>query len=81
MWLVGLQIAAPVLFATILIDVTVGFLTKASPQLPAMLFSIPLKSAIGYGTLAVGISLWPGIFEKQFIVALGWSERLLHLAY
>src|SRR5262249_45932341 len=36
MWLVGLQIAAPVLVATLLVDVALGFLTKASPQLPAL---------------------------------------------
>ena len=81
MWLVGVQMAAPVLLATLVLDVTVGFLTKASPQLPAMLFSIPLKSLVGYGVLAIGIGLWPAIFEKQFVLALGWSERLLHLAH
>jgi flagellar biosynthetic protein FliR len=81
MWFVGLQIATPILFATLLIDLTVAFLTKASPQLPAILFSIPMKSVVGYGVLAIGISLWPGIFEKQFTAALGWSERLLHLAH
>jgi flagellar biosynthetic protein FliR len=81
MWLVGVQIATPVLFATVLLDLTVGFLTKASPQLPAMLFSIPMKSFVGYAVLGIGIGLWPGIFEKQFTLALGWSERLLHLAH
>ena len=73
--------AAPVLLATLVLDVSVGFLTKASPQLPAMLFSIPLKSLVGYGVLAIAIGLWPAIFEKQFVLALGWSERLLHLAH
>ena len=81
MWFVGVQIATPVLFATLLIDLTVAFLTKAAPQLPALLFSIPMKSVVGYSVLAIGITLWPGIFEKQFTAALGWSERLLHLAH
>ena len=81
MWLVGVQIATPLLFATVLIDVTVGFLSKASPQLPAILLSIPMKSLLGYVVLGVAAGLWPGIFEKQFILALGWSERLLHLAH
>jgi flagellar biosynthetic protein FliR len=71
----------PVGSVTMVLDVSVGFLTKASPQLPAMLFSIPLKSLVGYGVLAIGIGLWPAIFEKQFVLALGWSERLLHLAH
>jgi flagellar biosynthetic protein FliR len=81
MWLAGVQIAAPLLFATVLIDVAVGFLSKASPQLPAMLLSIPLKSLVGYVVLGVATGLWPGVFEKQFTLAVGWSERLLHLAH
>lgn len=80
MFLVGIQIAAPLLFATVLIDVTVGFLSKASPQLPAILLSIPVKSLVGYLVVALCISLWPALFERQFTLALGWSERLLHLA-
>lgn len=80
MWLIGLQIATPVLLATLLLDVTVGFLSKASPQMPAIFLSIPLKSMIGYAVLAIAVAVWPGFFEKQFALALGWSERVLHLA-
>ena len=76
MWLVGVQIAAPLLFATVLIDVAVGFLSKASPQLPAILLSIPLKSLVGYIVFGVAVRIWPALFEKQFALALGWSERL-----
>jgi flagellar biosynthetic protein FliR len=81
MFLVGIQIAAPLLFATVVIDVTVGFLSKASPQLPAILLSIPLKSLAGYSVLALAIGLWPAFFERKFALALGWSERLLRLAH
>jgi flagellar biosynthesis protein FliR len=79
LWLVGVQIATPVLLSTIVLDVAVGFLSKASPQLPAILLSIPIKSLVGYAILAVTVSLWPVFLEKQFAVALGWTERLLHL--
>ena len=81
MWLLGVQLATPILLATMLLDVTVGFLSKASPQMPAIFLSIPLKSMIGYAVLAIAAGIWPGIFEKQFNLALGWSERLLHLAH
>jgi flagellar biosynthesis protein FliR len=80
MFLVGVQIAAPLLFATVIIDVTVGFLSKASPQLPAILLSIPTKNLLGYAVLVIGMSLWPGLFEHQFLLAVGWGERLMHLA-
>lgn len=81
LWLVGVQIATPILLSTILLDVAVGFLSKASPQMPAILLSIPLKSLVGYAILAATVGLWPVFFERQFAIALGWSERLLHLAH
>ncbi len=81
MWLAGVQMALPLLLVTLLIDVTVGFLTKASPQLPVLVLSVPLKSAAGFLMLAIAAGAWPGIFERQFSAALGWSERMLHLAH
>ena len=81
MFLVGVQIATPLLLATFLVDLTVGFLSKASPQMPAIFLSIPLKSLTGYAVLAIAIGLWPAFFEKQFVHALSCSERLLRLAH
>lgn len=81
MWLLGVQVAAPVLLATMLVDVTVGFLSKASPQLPALFVGISAKSLIGYVVIAAAAALWPRILEGQFTNALGWSERMLHLAH
>jgi flagellar biosynthetic protein FliR len=80
MWLIGVQIAAPVVLATILVDVTVGFLSKASPQLPAMLIGISIKNMMGYVVMAAAAILWPGLLEKQFTQAVQYAERLLHLA-
>lgn len=79
-WLVGLQIAAPVLLATLLCDVALGFVGKASPQLPVIFFGLSIKSMLGLLVLAGTLGLWPGIFEQRFSSAIGMSERLLHLA-
>jgi flagellar biosynthetic protein FliR len=80
MWLVGVQIAAPVVLATILVDATVGFVSKASPQLPAMVIGISVKNFMGYGVMAAAAVLWPAILEKEFTRAMGWTEHLLRLA-
>ena len=80
-WVAGVQLATPILLATVLIDVTVGFLSKAAPQMSAIFLSIPLKSLVGYGVLAVTLSMWPTFFEKEFAQALGWTERLLRVAH
>lgn len=81
MWMIGVQIAAPVLMATMLVDLTVGFLSKASPQFPALLLGISTKSLVGYLMLATAAALWPHFLEGQFTNALGWSEKMLHLAH
>jgi len=80
MWLIGVQIAAPVVLATILVDVTVGFVSKASPQLPAMFIGISIKNLMGYGIMAGAAILWPSLLEKEFTRAMEWSEQLLRLA-
>jgi flagellar biosynthesis protein FliR len=81
MWLIGVQIAAPILIATMLLDVAIGFLSKASPQFPALFIGISAKSLIGYAVLAASAALWPTLLEGQFTNAMGLSERLLHLAH
>ncbi len=65
MWLIGVQIAAPILLATMVIDVTIGFLSKASPQLPAMFIGISAKSLAGYALLAASVGLWPVLAGRQ----------------
>jgi flagellar biosynthesis protein FliR len=81
MWVTGVQLATPILLATILIDVTVGFLSKAAPQMSAIFLSIPLKSLIGYAVLAIALGMWPSFFEREFAQAIGWSDLLLRLAH
>lgn len=81
MWTVGVQLASPVILATMLVDITIGFLSKASPQMQAIFLSIPMKILVGYAVLAISFGLWPAVFEKEFTLALGWTERLFHLAH
>ena len=80
MWLIGVQIAAPILLATMVIDVTIGFLSKASPQLPAMFIGISAKSLAGYALLAASVGLWPLLLEHRFLNAVGFMERVLGVA-
>lgn len=81
LFVLGIQIAAPVLLATMMIDLVLGFLSKASPQLPVLLFGIPVKNLTGYALLMGAVTLWPGILERRFAVALGAAERMLHMSH
>lgn len=81
MWVVGVQIAAPVLVATIFADVALGFLGKASPHLPVLFVGLSLKSVVGLALLTGAVALWPRYFDGRFHHALEASERILRLAH
>jgi flagellar biosynthetic protein FliR len=76
----GMQIAAPVLAATLLADFVLGLLGKASPQMPLMLLGPAIKSMLGVLLLGSTIAFWPRLFEKYFLQSIAYSENLLHLA-
>lgn len=79
-FVIGIQVAAPVLSATLLADIALGILGKASPQLPLMLLGPALKSVLGLLILISALKYWPGIYEKMLVNSLGQTEHLLHLA-
>lgn len=79
-FLAGVQIAAPSLAATLMADVALGFLSKASPQLPVLFVGIAVKNLIGLALMIAAIAYWPRVFGAQFARGVEVAERLLHLA-
>jgi flagellar biosynthetic protein FliR len=77
----GVQIAAPVLAATLLMDLILGLLGKSSPQMPLMLLGPAVKSMLGVFMLTVTIGFWPRLFERYFGQSISYMEQLLHLAH
>ena len=76
----GVQIAAPVLSATLLTDIVLGLLGKASPQLPLMLLGPAVKSLLGLSILFASLKYWPDMFRSLFLDSMGYADRVLHLA-
>ena len=76
----GIQIAAPVLAATLAADIILGLLGKASPQMPLMLLGPAVKSMVGLFVLMATLKYWPDLFRRFFTDAVASGERLLHLA-
>jgi flagellar biosynthesis protein FliR len=79
-FLVGAQIAAPSLVATLIADMALGFLGKASPQLPVLFIGLAVKNLVGLAVLIAAIAYWPRVFGQQFALAIRTAEHLLHLA-
>jgi flagellar biosynthetic protein FliR len=81
MWVAGVQIAAPVVAATLFADAALGFLGKASPQLPVLFVGLSIKSLLGLALLGGAIAFWPHFFDARFERAMEASERILGLAH
>jgi flagellar biosynthetic protein FliR len=77
---IGVQIAAPVLSATLFADIALGLLGKASPQLPLMLLGPAVKSVFGLLVLISALKYWPNLFETMFLRSTVTVDHLLHLA-
>jgi flagellar biosynthetic protein FliR len=76
----GLRIAAPVLGATLVADVVIGLMGKASSQMPLILLGPAVKSLLGIAVLLGVLKYWPGLLERCFFNSLAYAESLLHLA-
>jgi len=81
MFVAGLQIAAPVLVASLFADVALGFIGKASPQLPVLFVGISIKNLLGLALMCGAVAFWPRFFDARFGRALDASERILKLAH
>jgi flagellar biosynthetic protein FliR len=76
-FLAAIELAAPVLAATLLVEVAVALLGKLSPQLPVMMLTVPLKTLVGFVVLSGSLALWPRFIEARFGSLLDMAERLI----
>jgi flagellar biosynthetic protein FliR len=80
MLVIAVQIAAPALIATMLADIILGLIGKASPQLPVLFMGLSVKALVGFLVLAGSLRYWPVLMERYFLSAFQTMELLLHLA-
>ncbi len=76
-FLAAVELAAPVLAATMLVEVAVSLLGKLSPQLPVMNLTVPLKTLTGFLILIGSLALRPRFIEARFAGLLDLAERLI----
>lgn len=76
-FLAGVELAAPLLAATMLVEIAVSLLGKLSPQLPVMNLTVPLKTITGFLILTGSLALWPRFIEARFAGLLDMAERLI----
>ena len=76
-FLAGLQLAAPVVAAALVAEVTIGLITRMAPQLPAMVIGVPLKTLVSYGVLIGSLAVWPAWIERHFTALLDAAAKLM----
>ncbi len=76
-FLAAVELAAPVLAATMLLEIAVALIGKLSPQLPVMMLTVPLKTLTGFVILTGSLALWPRFIEARFSGLLDMAERLI----
>lgn len=74
-FLAGVQLAAPVVAAAMLVEVAIGLVSRLAPSLPAQVASVPLKSLVSYTTLIASLALWPGWIEHHFAALLDTAQK------
>jgi flagellar biosynthetic protein FliR len=79
-FMVGLQIAAPVLCATLVADIVLGLVGKVSPQLPVMQLGPAVKSLLGIFILTATVRNWPDQFGRLYMRSVAMADHLFHLA-
>lgn len=76
-FMAGLQLAAPVIAAALAVEVTIALVTRLSPQLPALVVSVPLKTLVSYVVLSGSLAVWPVWIERHFTALLDAAGKLL----
>src|SRR3989338_3561573 len=73
----GLQIALPLVATLLSVNIALGILTRAAPQLNLFAIGFPITLAIGFFVLALAMSSFAPLFDRLMQEGVG---RMLHLA-
>ncbi len=76
-FLAGLQLAAPVMAAALVVEMTVSMVSRLAPMLPVQVIGVPLKTMASYIVLIASLAVWPGWIERHFTALLDAAGRLL----
>ena len=66
LFLLAFQMALPVIVTILMVDLTLGLISKTVPQLHVFIVGLPLKIGVGMLALVLVIPLVGGIFENIF---------------
>ncbi|MBS1716368.1 MAG: flagellar biosynthetic protein FliR [Armatimonadetes bacterium] len=76
--LIGLQIAAPVIAVSLVVDAGLGLINRAVPQMPVMLVGAPVKIGVGLAMMAIALPAMSGGMNQAMDLATQSIRRVMH---
>lgn len=67
LFVIGIKVAGPIIVVIIVVDVIVGLIGRAAPQIHIMVVGMPLKILVGFLTLSVSLYFMPRYLESLFM--------------
>jgi flagellar biosynthetic protein FliR len=76
MFSVGLQLAAPVVFVLLVVELALGLMARAMPALNLMTTAAPIRLLVGMAVLVATMDLLPTVVRSSVLPALDLAARL-----
>lgn len=76
-FIAGLQLALPLVVTMLVVNLALGVLTRAAPQLNVFAVGFPLTLAIGFGALILTLPYFAPLFERALGQAFAFVGQLL----
>lgn len=78
MFAAGFQIALPIFCVTLLINVSLGMMTRFGEEFEVLMLAFPVRIAVGFFVMAAAIPVWVHVAGRLTHHAIGRLARLLH---
>ena len=76
-FLVGMQLAMPIVIALLMVEVALGFASRVAPALNLMALGFPIRIGVGLLALATSIHVVPGAVARYAPAAIELASRLV----
>jgi flagellar biosynthetic protein FliR len=73
----GLQLAAPVIVVTLVVDVVLGLIARAAPQINILIVGMPVKILVGFFCMSVSFLFLPRLLGEVYMTLLHDMSALL----
>lgn len=75
-FLLGAELAAPVVLVLVLVEVVMGVVSRAAPSLNLMVIGAPVRLLVGLFALSAALEVVPGVITRSAMMSLELASRL-----